>query len=84
MLEFGGEKMSKSLGNDVSIRNVLDTLGREVALLFFMTAHWRKPIVVTDATLAQAKAQVEPLRNCFADTAPVAELLVQELLPVAL
>ena len=31
MLEFGGEKMSKSLGNDVSIRNVLDTWGREVA-----------------------------------------------------
>ena len=48
MLEFGGEKMSKSLGNDVSIRNVLDTWGREVALLFFMTAHWRKPIDFTD------------------------------------
>ena len=48
MLEFGGEKMSKSLGNDVSIRNVLDTWGREVVLLFFMTAHWRKPIDFTD------------------------------------
>ena len=52
MLEFGGEKMSKSLGNDVSIRNVLDTWGREVVLLFFMTAHWRKPIDFTDETLA--------------------------------
>src|SRR6185437_11821547 len=30
MLEFSGEKMSKSLGNDVSIRNVIDTWGREV------------------------------------------------------
>ncbi|MGZ8716897.1 MAG: cysteine--tRNA ligase, partial [Gaiellaceae bacterium] len=38
MLDFGGEKMSKSLGNDVSLRNVLDTWGREVVLLFFMTA----------------------------------------------
>jgi cysteinyl-tRNA synthetase len=65
MLEFGGEKMSKSLGNDVSIRNVLDTWGREVALLFFMTAHWRKPIDFTDETLAQAKAQVETFRNYF-------------------
>ena len=63
MLEFGGEKMSKSLGNDVSIRNVLDTWGREVALLFFMTAHWRKPIDFTDATLEQAKAQVGRFRN---------------------
>jgi len=59
LLEFGGEKMSKSLGNDVSLRNVLDTWGREVVLLFFMTAHWRKPIDFTDETLQQARAQVE-------------------------
>ena len=65
MLQFGGEKMSKSLGNDVSIRNVLDTWGREVVLLFFMTAHWRKPIDFTDETLAQTKAQVEGFRNVF-------------------
>jgi cysteinyl-tRNA synthetase len=57
MLEFGGEKMSKSLGNDVSLRNVIDTWGREVVLLFFMTGHWRKPIDFTDETLAQAKAR---------------------------
>jgi cysteinyl-tRNA synthetase len=65
MLEFGGEKMSKSLGNDVSLRNVTDTWGREVVLLFFMTAHWRKPIDFTDETLQQAKAQVETFRNYF-------------------
>jgi cysteinyl-tRNA synthetase len=65
MLSFAGEKMSKSLGNDVSLRNVLDTWGREVVLLFFMTAHWRKPIDFTDETLAQTKAQVEGFRNVF-------------------
>src|SRR6478736_3407860 len=84
MLEFGGEKMSKSLGNDVSIRNVLDTWGREVALLFFMTAHWRKPIDFTDATLAQAKAQVETLRNFFVDNPPDGEPSEQERLTAAL
>jgi cysteinyl-tRNA synthetase len=65
MLSFAGEKMSKSLGNDVSLRNVLDTWGRDVVLLFFMTAHWRKPIDFTDETLAQTKAQVESFRNVF-------------------
>src|SRR3954449_8346786 len=70
MLEFGGEKMSKSLGNDVSLRNVLDTWGREVVLLFFMTGHWRKPIDFTDDTLAQAKAQVDTFSNFFLDTPP--------------
>jgi cysteinyl-tRNA synthetase len=66
MLEFAGEKMSKSLGNDVSLRNVLDTWGREVVLLFFMTGHWRKPIDFTDETLAQAKAQVETFSDFLA------------------
>jgi cysteinyl-tRNA synthetase len=65
MLEFGGEKMSKSLGNDVSLRNVLDTWGREVVLLFFMTGHWRKPIDFTDETLAQAKTQWEGFLGAY-------------------
>jgi cysteinyl-tRNA synthetase len=73
LLEFGGAKMSKSLGNDVSIRNVLDTFGKEVALLFFLTAHWRKPIDFTDETLAQARSQVETLRNFFVETPLVGE-----------
>jgi cysteinyl-tRNA synthetase len=65
LLRFGGEKMSKSLGNDDSIRNVLDTWGREVVLLFYMRGHWRKPIDFDDETLAQAKAQVDGFRNFF-------------------
>ncbi len=70
MLEFGGEKMSKSLGNDVSIRNVLDTWGREVTLLFFMTAHWRKPIDFTDVTLEQAKAQWQSFGQAIYENKP--------------
>ena len=65
MLEFSGEKMSKSLGNDVSLRNVLDKWGRETVLLFFMTAHWRKPIDFTDETLAQARTQWNGFRSWF-------------------
>ena len=84
MLEFGGEKMSKSLGNDASIRNVLDTWGRETALVFFLGAHWRKPVDFTDDTLAQARAQVETFRNFFVDTPPTGRPAEQERLAVAL
>jgi len=66
---MGGEKMSKSLGNDVSLRNVLDTWGREVALMFFLGGHWRKPVDFSDETLQQAKAQVDAFRNFFLDEA---------------
>src|SRR6266496_2471300 len=65
LLEFGGEKMSKSLGNDVSLRNVLDTWGREVVLVLFMTAHWHRPIDFNDDTLAQAKAQWLGFQGAF-------------------
>jgi cysteinyl-tRNA synthetase len=57
MLELGDEKMSKSLGNVVTLRNVLDTWGREVLLLYQLSGHWRKPIDFTDAALESAKAQ---------------------------
>ncbi len=84
MLEFGGEKMSKSLGNDVSIRNVLDTWGREVALLFFMTAHWRKPIDFTDATLEQAKAQWQSFSQAIYENKPARPTVGWEAFEAAL
>ena len=66
MLELaGGEKMSKSLGNIRSLRDVLAEWGRETVLLYFMTAHWRKPIDFSDDVLEQAKAQTETFRNFF-------------------
>jgi cysteinyl-tRNA synthetase len=79
MLATSGEKMSKSLGNDISLRNVLDVWGREVVLLFFMTAHWRKPMDFSDETLEQARAQVESFRNVFrSPSEPVGDWAVFE------
>ena len=65
LLTSGGEKMSKSLGNDTTIRGVVDGWGRETALLLFLGGHWRKPLDFNDDTLLQAKAQVERFRNLF-------------------
>jgi cysteinyl-tRNA synthetase len=65
MLRFTGEKMSKSLGNVATIREVLDAWGRETTLVFFMTAHWRKPIDFSEETMAAARAQTETLRNAL-------------------
>jgi cysteinyl-tRNA synthetase len=65
MLRLTGEKMSKSLGNIATLEEVLDEWGRETLLLFFMTAHWRKPIDFSEETMAAAKAQVDTFRNAF-------------------
>jgi cysteinyl-tRNA synthetase len=65
MLEFSGVEMHKSVGNDVSLRNVLDAWGRETVLMFFMTGHWRKPIDFNDDTLTAARARAEGFREVF-------------------
>jgi cysteinyl-tRNA synthetase len=65
MLELDAEKMSKSLGNVVTLRNVLDTWGRETLLVYLLTGHWRKPVDFTDEVLEQAAAQAEAFRNVF-------------------
>jgi cysteinyl-tRNA synthetase len=67
MLRFTGEKMSKSLGNVLTIREAIDTWGRETIVLFLMTAHWRKPMDLSEETLAQAKAQADSFRNAFVE-----------------
>ncbi len=67
MLEFVGEKMSKSLGNVVSLRDGIETWGRETILLFLMTGHWRSPIDLSDETLEAARAQADTFRNAFVE-----------------
>jgi cysteinyl-tRNA synthetase len=84
MLRFVGEKMSKSLGNVLTIREALDTWGRETILLFLMTGHWRKPIDLSEETLNQAKAQVETFRNAFLEAGGDAGVPQRERLMLAL
>ncbi|HEY3181288.1 MAG TPA: cysteine--tRNA ligase [Gaiellaceae bacterium] len=80
MLRFTGEKMSKSLGNVMTIREALDEWGAEALLVFFLTGHWRKPIDFSEETMAQAVARRDTLRNAFTlEAAPHEEARWQEL-----
>jgi cysteinyl-tRNA synthetase len=74
LLRLAGEKMSKSLGNIVSLRQALDEWGRETLLVYFLGGHWRKPIDYSDDVLDQAAAQAESFRNVFrSPSEPVGE-----------
>jgi cysteinyl-tRNA synthetase len=65
LLRFTGEKMAKSVGNVVTIREALDEWGREALLVLFLGGHWRKPLDFAQETMEQAAAQAETLRNVF-------------------
>jgi cysteinyl-tRNA synthetase len=65
MLRFTGEKMSKSVGNVATMQEVLDEWGREVTLVFFLTAHWHSPIDFSEETIESARARADGLREVF-------------------
>ncbi len=56
MLEFAGDKMSKSVGNVERLRDALDEYGAETLLLLFAQAHYRSPLEYSPTTLEQARA----------------------------
>jgi cysteinyl-tRNA synthetase len=65
LLEFTGEKMSKSVGNVMSLRDAIDRWGREAVLLYFMTGHCSKPVDFSDEAMSAADARVDRFRDVF-------------------
>ncbi|MBF2050397.1 MAG: cysteine--tRNA ligase [Leptolyngbya sp. IPPAS B-1204] len=66
MVNVGGEKMSKSLGNFTTIRQLLDAPNGPdpMALrLFVLQAHYRKPIDFTAESIASAQNSWETLKE---------------------
>ena len=53
------EKMSKSLGNFFTIRDILNQYDAEVLRLFLLSTHYRSPIDFSDANLKDARAGID-------------------------
>ena len=60
-LNIDDEKMSKSLGNFFTVRDVLPKLRPEVMRVFVLASHYRGPINYSDESLRQADAALERL-----------------------
>ena len=63
MLQLSEKKMSKSVGNIVSLREVLDTYGREAILVFFLGGHYRGPLDYSDEAMEAARTVADDFRN---------------------
>jgi len=55
------EKMSKSLGNFFTIKDILRTTRPEVLRLFLLSKHYRSPLDLSDQALAESAAGLERL-----------------------
>ncbi|HEY5974700.1 MAG TPA: cysteine--tRNA ligase, partial [Geobacteraceae bacterium] len=65
-VNINAEKMSKSLGNFFTIREVLDRYDHEVLRFFLLSAHYRSPIDFSDQNLAEAAAGLERIYKALA------------------
>jgi cysteinyl-tRNA synthetase len=62
------EKMSKSLGNFFTIREVLEKFDAEVVRFFILRAHYRSPLNYSDAHLDDAKGALTRLYTALKNT----------------
>ncbi len=63
MLQVNAEKMSKSLGNFLLLKDVLDAFETPVIRLLMLQTHYRSPLDFSDSRLDEAKQAYHRLEN---------------------
>jgi cysteinyl-tRNA synthetase len=63
MLQFGDEKMSKSVGNITLLGEAIDSVGPETLIMYFVNAHYRSPTPYSSSELEQAGLRVKKVRE---------------------
>lgn len=64
-INVDNRKMSKSLGNFFTVRDVAEKFSYEVIRFFMLSAHYRNPINFSDLLLEQAKSGLTRIYTCI-------------------
>jgi len=65
MLQLDGEKMSKSLGNIVSIKDFLSKRDADVMRMLVLTGSYRAPLIFNEVNQDSAEKSLERLKSAF-------------------
>ncbi|WP_135556493.1 cysteine--tRNA ligase [Paenibacillus cymbidii] len=66
-VNINNEKMSKSLGNGLDVKDMLAAAKPQAIRYFVLSGHYRNPLNYSDDILRQAGASVERIDNCVAN-----------------
>ncbi len=66
-LTVGGKGMHKSLGNFLTIKDVLKNYPRDAIRIFIYSAHYRTPLDYSDKAMEQAYENASKIRNLIED-----------------
>lgn len=72
MLNLKSEKMSKSLGNTLTLRHILERHPPEALVMALISGHYRSPLEFSSELLEESGQQVQRLRNVFRSLAECA------------
>lgn len=61
------EKMSKSLGNFITVHDLLKEIDGQVLRLLMSTTHYRRPIQYTQTSLDEAQSNFKKLQNAYSN-----------------
>ncbi|MFC1607626.1 cysteine--tRNA ligase [Candidatus Latescibacterota bacterium] len=64
-LDIEGEKMSKSLGNFLTVQDILKKYDPMAIRMFFLLKHYRSPIDFSEERIKEAAAALERLKNAY-------------------
>jgi len=78
MLQMGGEKMSKSLGNIVSIKDFLSQRDADVMRMLVLNSYYRAPLIFNEETQDAAEKSLERLKGSLRPASPSAKGLSAE------
>ena len=65
MLRLGVEKMSKSLGNIISLPEALDKFEPQALRLFFLSSHYRSPLFYSEEVVHSQERAIRRLRQAL-------------------
>jgi cysteinyl-tRNA synthetase len=65
MLRLGVEKMSKSLGNIISLPEALDRFDPQALRLFFLSSHYRSPLFYSEEVVRSQERALQRLRGAL-------------------
>jgi cysteinyl-tRNA synthetase len=78
MLQLGNEKMSKSLGNFVTIKDFLTERDADVMRMLVLSGNYRAPLIFNEETQDAAEKSLERLKSAFRPAPASAQGLAPE------
>jgi cysteinyl-tRNA synthetase len=70
MVNLGGEKMSKSTGHVVDLREAIDTYGGQAVRLLYLRAHYRSPLEFSQELVQEAQTSLQRIERTLERTTP--------------